>query len=93
MDRFFRYVEKRPHTRYLRNSIKLYVGDMLLPPPLAGEGRGEGAFPQVRAIKIGHTPCAQTRGEAPSPGAQERADLSPQAGRGTHIRHSDVCIR
>jgi 4-diphosphocytidyl-2-C-methyl-D-erythritol kinase len=36
-----------------------------------GEGRGEGAFPQ-----------AQTRGEAPSPGAQERADLSPQAGSG-----------
>ena len=36
-----------------------------------GEGRGEGAFPH-----------AQTRGEAPSPGAQERADLSPQAGRG-----------
>ncbi|HWN49451.1 MAG TPA: error-prone DNA polymerase [Xanthobacteraceae bacterium] len=36
-----------------------------------GEGRGEGAFPP-----------AQTRGEAPSPGAQERADLSPQAGRG-----------
>jgi len=27
-------------------------------------------------------PQAQTRGEAPSPGAQERADLSPQAGRG-----------
>ena len=40
-------------------------------PRLRGEGRGEGAFPQ-----------AQTRGEAPSPGAQERADLSPQAGRG-----------
>jgi ribonucleoside-diphosphate reductase alpha chain len=36
-----------------------------------GEGRGEGAFPQT-----------QTRGEAPSPGAQARADLSPQAGRG-----------
>jgi ATP-dependent DNA helicase RecG len=36
-----------------------------------GEGRGEGARPQ-----------AQTRGEAPSPGAQQRADLSPQAGRG-----------
>src|SRR5216684_3029657 len=36
-----------------------------------GEGRGEGASPQ-----------AQTRGEAPSLGAQERADLSPQAGRG-----------
>jgi thiamine biosynthesis lipoprotein ApbE len=36
-----------------------------------GEGRGGGALPQ-----------AQTRGEAPSPGAQARADLSPQAGRG-----------
>jgi 3',5'-cyclic AMP phosphodiesterase CpdA len=44
-------------------------------PRARGEGRGEGAFPQV-----------QTRGEAPSPGAQERADLSPQAGRGTHLR-------
>jgi len=40
-------------------------------PRVRGEGRGEGAFPP-----------AQTRGEAPSPGAQERADLSPQAGRG-----------
>jgi UDP-N-acetylmuramoyl-tripeptide--D-alanyl-D-alanine ligase len=36
-----------------------------------GEGRGEGPPQQ-----------AQTRGEAPSPGAQERADLSPHAGRG-----------
>ena len=36
-----------------------------------GKGRGEGACSQ-----------AQTRGEAPSPGAQVRADLSPQAGRG-----------
>jgi len=40
-------------------------------PRLRGEGRGEGLFPQ-----------AQTRGESPSPGAQVRADLSPQAGRG-----------
>src|SRR5262249_50753554 len=40
-----------------------------------GEGRGEGASPQ-----------AQTRGGAPSPGAQERADLSPQAGRGEEGR-------
>jgi FAD/FMN-containing dehydrogenase/Fe-S oxidoreductase len=40
-----------------------------------GEGRGEGTFPQ-----------AQTRGEAPSPGAQERADLSPQAWRGEDNR-------
>jgi 3',5'-cyclic AMP phosphodiesterase CpdA len=44
-------------------------------PRLRGEGRGEGAFPQV-----------QTRGEGPSPGVQERVDLSPRAGRGTHIR-------
>jgi tRNA pseudouridine32 synthase/23S rRNA pseudouridine746 synthase len=36
-----------------------------------GEGRGEGTSPQ-----------AHTRGETPSPGAQARADLSPQAGRG-----------
>jgi FAD/FMN-containing dehydrogenase/Fe-S oxidoreductase len=40
-----------------------------------GEGRGEGAFPQ-----------AQTRGDAPSPGAQERADLSPRVGRGEDRR-------
>src|SRR5215468_6540836 len=40
-------------------------------PRLRGEGWDEGAFPQ-----------AQTRGGAPSPGAQGRADLSPQAGRG-----------
>jgi two-component system, NarL family, sensor histidine kinase UhpB len=40
-------------------------------PRLRGEGRGEGAYPQ-----------AQTRGNAPSPGARERADLSPPAGRG-----------
>jgi hypothetical protein len=39
------------------------------------KGRGEGHFPH-----------AQTRGEAPSPGAQERADLSPQAGRGEAAR-------
>jgi urease accessory protein len=38
--------------------------------------RGEGAFPHAGAFE------AQTRGEAPSPGAQERADLSPHAGRG-----------
>jgi 5-oxoprolinase (ATP-hydrolysing) len=40
-------------------------------PRVRGEGRGEGAYSD-----------AQTRGEAPSPGAQERADLSPHAGRG-----------
>jgi two-component system sensor histidine kinase UhpB len=44
-------------------------------PPLGGEGRREGGSPQ-----------AQTRGEPPSPGAQERADLSPQAGRGEGTR-------
>ncbi len=40
-------------------------------PRVRGEGRGEGAYSE-----------AQTRGKAPSPGAQERADLSPHAGRG-----------
>jgi phenylacetyl-CoA:acceptor oxidoreductase 27-kDa subunit len=40
-------------------------------PRVRGEGRGEGASPQ-----------AQTRGEPPSPGARERANLSPRAGRG-----------
>jgi 3',5'-cyclic AMP phosphodiesterase CpdA len=43
-------------------------------PRVRGEGRGEGAYSK-----------AQTRGEAPSPGAQERADLSPHAERGKHI--------
>src|SRR5215470_15822242 len=38
---------------------------------LRGEGRGEGACPR-----------AQTRGKAPSPGAQGRADLSPPGGGG-----------
>jgi len=42
-----------------------------LAPLLRGEGRGEGLLPRDR-----------TRGESPSPGAQKRADLSPQAGRG-----------
>jgi hypothetical protein len=42
------------------------------------EGRGRGAdFPQ-----------AQTCGEAPSPGAQEHADLSPHAGRGEGARQT-----
>ena len=40
-------------------------------PRLRGEGRGEGAWSQ-----------AQTCGKASSPGAQMRADLSPQTGRG-----------
>jgi protein ImuB len=50
-------------------------------PRLRGEGRGEGAFPH-----------AQTRGKAPSPGAQERADLSPQAGRGRDFGEASCLI-
>jgi len=46
-----------------------------LRPSLTGYGEGRDASPQAQTL-------AQTRGEAPSPGAQERADLSPQAGRG-----------
>jgi phenylacetyl-CoA:acceptor oxidoreductase subunit 1 len=51
------------------------------PSTSAQEGRGEGAFPQAR-----------TRGESPSPGAQERTDLSPQAarGEGTRLRTKGV---
>ena len=48
-------------------------------PRVRGEGRGEGASPHAGALE------AQTRGQAPSPGAQERADLSPHAGRGVRI--------
>ncbi len=50
------------------------------PISIGGEGRGEGASPQARTQ-------AQARGDAPSPGALLRADLSPQAGRGegTHL--------
>jgi hypothetical protein len=55
------------------------VGASAPSPRLRGEGRGEGAYSRAR-----------TRGEAPSPGAQERADLSPQAGRGVRIRRDDV---
>jgi 3',5'-cyclic AMP phosphodiesterase CpdA len=47
-------------------------------PRLRGEGRGEGA-----------SPSAQTRGQAPSPGAQERTDLSPHAGRGARAETYD----
>ncbi len=50
-------------------------------PRVRGEGRGEGALPHAGAFE------AQTRGEAPSPGARGRADLSPQAGRG-ETRHA-----
>ena len=46
--------------------------------PQAGRGRGEG---QGEALSEGLFPATRTRG-GPSPGAQERADLSPQAGRG-----------
>ena len=69
-------------------------GDGSAPSPrLRGEGRGEGAYPRAGASEA-HTrgrlamqsPTAQTRSQAPSPGAQERADLSPHAGRGTPIR-------
>jgi Fe-S oxidoreductase len=45
--------------------------DPVSPLPRLRGRVGEGAYPQ-----------AQTRGEAPSLDAQERADLSPQAGRG-----------
>jgi xanthine dehydrogenase accessory factor len=48
-------------------------------PRLRGEGRGEGAFRPV-----------QTRGDAPSPGAQTRADLSPRAGRGEAATYSKL---
>ena len=58
----------------LRSSPSKTGVNALLSSKGYGEGRGERAFPQV-----------QTRGEAPSAGAQARADLSPQAGRGeTH---------
>jgi len=50
---------------------------------LRGESPGEGRLAASLSGKVWHTLVrAQTRGEAPSPGAQERADLSPQAGRG-----------
>jgi 3',5'-cyclic AMP phosphodiesterase CpdA len=35
------------------------------------------------------SPTAQTRGQAPSPGAQERTDLSPRAGRGARAETCD----
>ncbi len=45
-------------------------------PRVRGEGRGEGAVSPAGASD------AQTRGEAPSPGREDAADLSPHAGRG-----------
>jgi len=45
-------------------------------PRVRGDGRGEGAFPPAGALE------AQTREEAPSPGREDAADLSPHAGRG-----------
>src|ERR1700738_4379400 len=44
-----------------------------LAPLLRGEGGGEGLLPQI--LKGGEA-------DTPSPAAQERGDLSPQAGRG-----------
>src|SRR5262249_42206208 len=61
-----------PVYRHLVGRILEVYGAASSPSPrLRGEGRDEGAFPQD-----------QTRGQRPSPGAQECADLSPQAGRG-----------
>ena len=56
--------------------------------PLAG--RVEWALPRAGALKIGPLSYVWTRGEAPSPGAQARADLSPRAGRGTRIQCGDA---
>jgi urease accessory protein len=62
-------------------------------PRARGEGRGEGAVSRAGAceahtdIAESQTPTtdAQTRGEARSPVAQTRADLSPHAGRGEAV--------
>jgi 5-oxoprolinase (ATP-hydrolysing) len=60
----------------LRRYVTQVAAELSSPSPrVRGEGRGEGVSPQ-----------AQTRDNAPSPGAQGRADLSPQAGRGEAIR-------
>jgi acyl-CoA synthetase (NDP forming) len=57
---------------------RMWRGASAPSPRLRGEGRGEGAAPQ-----------AQTRGEAPSPGAPERVDLTPHAERGEgQARHA-----
>jgi urease accessory protein len=62
-------------------------------PRARGEGRGEGAVSQAGACEAqtsiveSQTAAtkAQTRGEAPSPVARSRADLSPHAGRGEAV--------
>jgi urease accessory protein len=52
-------------------------------PRLRREGQGGGAFPPAGAFDAPAAASeAQTREEAPSPGAPERSDLSPQAGTG-----------
>ena len=51
---------------------------LLLLSPLAGRGRLASALARSKSGEA--SPHVRTRGEAPSPGAQERADLSPQAG-------------
>jgi 5-oxoprolinase (ATP-hydrolysing) len=55
-------------------------------PRVRGEGRGEGASPRAGASD------AQTRGEAPSPGAPARTDLSPHAGRGDPSLTANVSL-
>jgi ATP-dependent helicase HrpB len=71
--------DRSPRATEARRMAKRWAETAGTPSPrLRGEGRGEGASPQAQTL-------AQTRGEAPSPGAQERADLSPQAGRGNQI--------
>src|SRR5580704_8690714 len=50
-----------------------------LAPPLRGEGWGEGPLSAIAGE-------SGVRGESPSPAAQERGDLSPQAGRGKKVR-------
>ena len=71
--------DRRPSFSPQEQGKSIWHGSVAPSPRLRGEGRGEGAFPQ-----------AQNRGKAPSPGAQERADLSPQAGRGKD--HRDVVL-
>jgi 5-oxoprolinase (ATP-hydrolysing) len=70
----------------LRRYVAQVAGDLGTAAPGAGvsspsprmrrEGRGEGVVPHARASN------APDRGEAPSPGAPVRGDLSPHAGRG-----------